>query len=89
MSAKVEIGAIWDENLLGELIFSVQNKISGEKILRTEEKNTTQKVVFAPKVPESDEKGRFWVGNRREGVERKNGLYCRFCKVMKWQNDYK
>ena len=29
---------------------------------------------FAPKVAESGEKGRFWGGNHREGMKRKNGL---------------
>jgi len=61
----------------------VQNEISGEKILRVEEKNIPKKVDFAPKVTESDEKGRFWGGNHREGVSRKNGFYCRFCHAMK------
>jgi len=82
-SAKVEIGANSKQKLPVKLIFSVQNEISGEKISRAEEKNTPQKVVFAPKVAESDEKGRFWMGNHREGIERKNGLYCRFCHAMK------
>ena len=34
-----------------------------------------QKAVFAPKVAESDEKGRFWGGNHREGMKRKIELY--------------
>ena len=38
---------------------------------------------FAPKVPESDEKGQFWERNHREGMKRKNGLYYRFCHAMK------
>jgi len=82
-SAKVEIGANSKQKLPVKLIFSVQNEISGEKISRAEEKNTPQKVVFAPKVAESDEKGRFWVGNHREGMKRKIELYCRFCHAMK------
>ena len=73
---KVEIRAIGEEILLVKLIFSAQNEVSGEKISRAEEKNTPKKVVFAPKVAESDEKGRFWGENDREGVKRKNGLNC-------------
>ena len=87
--AKVEIGAIGEEFLLGELIFSAKTEISGENFSRTEEKNTPKKVVFAPEVAESDEKGRFWVGNYREGMKRKIGLNCRFCHAMKWQNGRK
>ena len=81
--AKVEIRANSKQKLPVKLIFSVQNEISGEKILRVEEKNIPKKVDFAPKVTESNEKGRFGVRNRREGIERKNGLYCRFCHAMK------
>ena len=81
--AKVEIGAIREEIHLVKLIFSAKTEISGENFSRAEEKNTPQKVVFAPKVAESDEKGRFWGGNHREGVKRKNGLNCRFCHAMK------
>ena len=66
-----------------KLIFSAQNEILGEKISRAEEKNTPQKVVFAPKAAEMDEKGRFWGGNHREGMKRKNGLDYRFCHAMK------
>ena len=68
-SAKVEIRAIWDENLLGELIFSAQNEISGEDFSRAEEKNAPKKEAFAPKAAEMDEKGRFWLGNHREGMK--------------------
>ena len=68
---KVEIRAIWAENLFGELIFSAQNAILGENFSQGEEKNTPKKVVFAPKVAGSDEKGRFWGGNDREGMKRK------------------
>ena len=82
-SAKVEIGANSKQKLLVKLIFSAQNEISGKKISRAEEKNTPQKVDFAPKVAESDERGRFWLGNCREETERKNGLNCRFCHAMK------
>ena len=82
-SAKVEIRAIWDENLLGELIFSAQNEISGENFSRAEEKNAPIKVVFVPKVAESGEKGRFGGRNRREGMKRKNGLDYRFCHAIK------
>ena len=81
--AKVEIRVICTEKHLVKLIFSAQNEISGKKISRAEEKNTPKKVEFAPKVAESGEKRRFWMGNRREGIERKNGLYCRFCNAMK------
>ena len=70
-SAKVEIRAIWAEKLLVKLIFPLKNEISGKKILRVEEENTPKKVVFAPKVAEMDEKGRFWLGNHREGGEAK------------------
>ena len=81
--AKVEIGAIREEIHLVKLIFSAQNEISGENFSRAEEKNTPKKVVFASKVAESDEKGRFWVGNHREGMKRKIELYYRFCNAMK------
>ena len=87
--AKVEIRANSKQKHPDKLIFSAQNEISGEKIQCGEEENTPKKVVFAPKVAESDEKGRFWLGNHREGIERKNGLYCRFCNAMKWQNGTK
>ena len=87
--AKVEIRAIWSEKLPVKLIFSAQNEILGEKISRAEEKNTPQKVVFAPKAAESGEKRQFWEGNRREGMKRKIELYCRFCHAMKWQNGRK
>ena len=82
-SAKVEIGAKSKQKLPVKEIFSVQNEILGKKIQCREEGNTPKKVDFAPKPAESDEKGRFGVGNRREGIERKNGLYYRFCNVMK------
>ena len=81
--AKVEFRVLWSKKLPVKLIFSVQNEIWGENFSRAEEKNTPKKVVFAPKVAESDEKGRFWVGNHREGMKRKNGLNCRFCNAMK------
>jgi len=81
--AKVKIGTNCKQKHPVKLIFSAQKAISGENFSRAEEKNTPQKVVFAPKVAESDEKGRFWMGNHREGIERKNGLYCRFCHAMK------
>ena len=81
--AKVEIRAKSKQKLPVKLIFSAQNEISGEKISRTEEKNTTQKAVFDPKPAEMDEKGRFWGGNHREGMKRKIGLYYRFCNAMK------
>ena len=81
--AKVEIRVICTEKHLVKLIFSAQNEISGEKISRAEEKNTPQKVVFAPKAAEMDEKGRFGGGNHREGMKRKNGLNYRFCHAMK------
>ena len=81
--AKVEIGAIGEEILLVKLIFSAQNEILGEKISRAEEKNTPKKVEFAPKAAELGEKGRFGGENHSEGIERKNGLYCRFCNAMK------
>ena len=81
--AKVEIGAIGEEFLLVKLIFSAKTEILSENFSRTEEKNTPQKVDFAPKVAGSDEKGRFWGGNHREGMERKIELYYRFCNAMK------
>ena len=82
-SAKVEIRANSKQKLLVKLIFSAKTEISGENFSRTEEKNTPKKVVFAPKVAESDEKGRFWGENDREGMKRKIGLNCRFCNTMK------
>jgi hypothetical protein len=82
-SAKVEIRANSKQKALVKLIFSAQNAISGENFSRAEEKNTPKKAVFAPKVAESDEKRRFWGGNHREGMKRKNGLNCRFCHAMK------
>ena len=69
--AKVEIRAIWAENLLVKLIFSAKTEISGENFSRAEEKNTPKKMVFASKAAESDEKGRFWAENDREGMKRK------------------
>ena len=81
--AKVEIRANSKQKHPVKLIFSAQNEILGEKISRAEEKNTPQKVVFAPKAAEMDEKGRFWGGNHREGMKRKNGLDYRFCHAMK------
>ena len=70
-SAKVEFLVLRSEKYLVKLIFSAQNEISGENFSRTEEKNTPKKVVFAPKVAESDEKGRFWGRNHREGSSEK------------------
>ena len=81
--AKVEFRANSKQKLLVKLIFSAKTEILGENFSRAEEKNTPKKVVFAPKVAKSDEKGRFWGGNHREGIERKNGLYCLFCNAMK------
>jgi len=81
--ATVEIRANSKQKHPVKLIFSAKTEISGKKISRAEEKNTPKKVDFAPKVAESDEKGRFWVGNHREGMKRKNGLNCRFCHAMK------
>jgi len=86
---KVEIRANSKQKDSVKLIFSAQNEILGKKIQCGEEGNAPKKAVFAPKVAESDEKGRFWGGNRREGMKRKNGLNCRFCNAMKWQNGYK
>ena len=81
--AKVEIRANSKQKLPVKLIFSAKTEILGEKISRAEEKNTPKKVVFAPKVAELDEKGRFWGRNHREGMKRKNGLNYRFCHAMK------
>ena len=81
--AKVEIRANSKQKHLGELFFSAKTEISGENFSRAEEKNTPKKMVFAPKAAESDEKGRFWGGNHREGMKRKIDLYCRFCNAMK------
>ena len=81
--AKVEIRANSKQKLLVKLIFSAKTEILGENFSRTEEKNTPKKVVFAPKVAGSDEKGRFWGENDREGMKRKNELNCRFCNAMK------
>ena len=73
--AKVEIGANSKQKLPVKLIFSAKTEILGEKILRVEEENTPKKVVLAPKVAESDEKGRFWGENHKEGIKRKIELY--------------
>ena len=81
--AKVVFGTNCKQKLPVKLIFSAQNAISGENFSQGEEKNTPKKVVFAPKVAELDEKGRFWGGNHREGMKRKIDLYCRFCNAMK------
>ena len=81
--AKVEIRANSKQKHPVKLIFSAKTEISGKKISRAEEKNTPKKVVFAPKVAELDEKGRFWGRNHREGMKRKNGLNYRFCNAMK------
>ena len=81
--AKAVFGTNCKQKHLVKLIFSVQNEISGENFSRAEEKNTPKNVEFAPKVAESDEKGRFLGGNHREGMKRKNGLYYRFCHAMK------
>ena len=81
--AKVEFRVLWSEKLPVKLIFSAKTEILGEKISRAEEKNTPKKMVFAPKAAEMDEKGRFWGGNHREGMKRKNGLNYRFCHAMK------
>ena len=80
---KVVFGTNCKQKLLVKLIFSAKTEILSENFSRTEEKNTPQKVDFAPKVAGSDEKGRFWGGNHREGMKRKNGLNCRFCYAMK------
>ena len=88
-SDKVEIRANSKQKHPVKLIFSAQNEILGENFSRAEEKNTPKKVVFAPKVAESNEKGWFWGENDREGVKQKNGLDYRFCHAMKWQNGYK
>ena len=72
--AKVEIRANSKQKHPVKLIFSAKTEISGENFSRAKEKNTPKKVVFAPKVAESDEKGRFWGENDREGMKRKNGL---------------
>ena len=81
--AKVEIRAIREEIHLVKLIFSAKTEISGENFSRAEEKNTPQKVVFAPKAAELGEKRRSWGENDREGMKRKNGLNCRFCNAMR------
>ena len=81
--AKVEIRVIGEESLPVKLIFSAQNEISGENFSRAEEKHAPKSMVFAPKVAESDEKRQFWGENDREGMKRKNELYCRFCNIMK------
>ena len=38
---------------------------------------------------EKREKRRFWSEKGGVGERRKNGLYCRFCNAMKWQNGRK
>ena len=74
-SDKVEIRANSKQKLPVKLIFSAKTEILGENFSRAEEKNTPQKVVFAPKVAESGEKRRFWGENDREGMKRKIELY--------------
>ena len=81
--AKVEIRANSKQKHPVKLFFSVQNEISGEKIQCREEGNAPKKVDFAPKPAGSDEKGRFWGRNHREGMKRKIGLCYRFCHAMK------
>ena len=81
--AKVEIRANSQQKHLVKLIFSAKTEISGESFSQAEEKNTPKKVDFAPKAAEMGKKRRFWGGNRREGVKRKNGLNYRFCYAMK------
>ena len=83
LACKSRISVLRSEKHPVKLIFSAQNAISGENFSQGEEKNTPKKVVFAPKVAGSGEKGRFWGGNHREGVKRKNGLNYRFCNAMK------
>ena len=83
LACKSRISANSKQKLPVKLVFSAKTEISGKKISRAEEKNTPEKAVFAPKPAEMDEKGQFWGRNHREGIERKNGLYCRFCKAMK------
>ena len=73
----------WGRNSPRQTDFFGAKCDSGENFSRAEEKNTPKKVEFAPKVAESDEKRRFWVGNHREGMKRKNGLNYRFCNAMK------
>ena len=80
---KSKFGRIPNKKHLVKLIFSAKTEISGENFSRAEEKNTPKKVVFSPKVAGSDEKGRFWGENYKEGIKRKNGLYYRFCHAMK------
>ena len=81
--ANVEIETNCKQKYPVKLIFSAKTEISGENFSRTEEKNTPKKVDFAPKPAEMDEEVRFWGRNHREGIERKNGLYYRFCNAMK------
>ena len=54
--AKVEIGTNSKQKHPVKLIFSAKTEISGENFSRTEEKNTPQKVVFAPKAAEMGKK---------------------------------
>ena len=82
-SAKVVFGTNCKQKYPVKLIFSAKTEISGENFSRAEEKNTPQKVDFFPKVAGSDEKGRFWGENHREGMKRKNGRNSRFCHAMK------
>ena len=81
--AKVEFRVLWSEKLPVKLIFSAQNEISGENFSKGEGGNRSKKVDFAPKAAEMGEKRRFWGGNHREGMKRKNGFCCRFCHAMK------
>ena len=79
--AKVEIGANSKQKHPVKLIFSVQNEILGKKISWAEEENTPKKVDLAPKPAESDEKGRFWMGNHREGKSEKTDFTSDFATL--------
>ena len=86
---KVEIRANSKQKDSVKLIFSVQNEILDEKISQGEEGNRSKKVDFYPKPVEMGEKVVFRGEYDREGIDRKNGLYIRFCNAMKWQNGCK
>ena len=80
-SAKVVFGTNCKQKHPVKLIFSAKTEISGKKISRAEEKNTPQKVVFAPKAAEMDEKGWFWMGNHREGKSEKTDFTADFATI--------
>lgn len=81
LACQSRISANSKQKLPVKLFFSAQNEISGENFSRAGEKNTPKKVVFAPKVAEMDEKGRFGVRNHREGKSEKTDFTSDFAML--------